>query len=319
MSFIIDAFSLLSIVGIWPRFIEPRLLFTTKLSWELSSHHAHLDGLKIVHLTDLHFHAKTSPHFLDKIVRRIETLEPDLIFFTGDFICYSRLEKAERLRKFLKQLHARYGCFCSFGNHDYASYVSRNKKGVYDTLPAPSPIRGLMRGLKTFFSKSKCIGGTTERARSVPMHLGLIELLKETPFKWLDNETITLPIGLNVTGLGDLALERCQAEKAFVGYHPALPGIILSHNPDTLPLLSSYPGEWILSGHTHGEQIHFPWPKWARRISKKLARLQDADYTRGLYSVGDKNIYVNRGLGCHKPFRFCSPPEICILKAVAKK
>lgn len=318
MSFFIDAFSILSLVGLWPRFIEPRLLFTTELVWDLPLQHRHLDGLKIVHITDLHFHAKMPQRFLDKLALRIRQINPDLIFFTGDFLCYSQLEDPERLTAFLQKLDARLGSFCSFGNHDYAHYVSRNKEGVYDRIPPPPPFSGLMRGIRTLFTKTNCKSGVSEQARSIPLHNGLIGILEKTPFKWLENSTFTLPIGLNITGLGDFALGRCQHEKAFQDYNPAWPGIVLSHNPDTLPSLASCPGEWILSGHTHGEQIHFPWPKWARRVSQKLARLDNPDYTRGLYSIGKKQVYVNRGLGCHKPFRFCSPPEICVIKAVSK-
>ena len=132
----------------------------------------------------------------------------------------------------------------------------------------------------------------------------------------LENATVTLPVGLNLTGLGDLALGRCHPETAFVGYQTQFPGIVLSHNPDTFPFLLSYPGEWILSGHTHGEQIHIPWPNWARKITQKLARLENSAYTRGLFGVGNKKLYVNRGLGCHKPFRLFSPPEICVIKTI---
>lgn len=319
MSFFVDFCSILSLVGIWPRFVEPRLLRVTELIWDLPDQCRHLDGLKIVHLSDLHFHRKTSSRFLDKVARRVGHLKPDLIFFTGDFLCYSRLEKSEKLVTFLQKLDARHGSFCCFGNHDYSRYVSRNKEGLFDILPPPSPFNGILRGIKALFSKPRIKRGVTDSVLSIPLHAGLTDLLTKTPFKWLENATLTLPIGLNITGLGDLALGRCQQEKAFTGYNKSLPGIILSHNPDTFPALSACPGEWILSGHTHGEQIHFPWPRWARRFSQKLTRMEYPEYTRGLYKVENKQAYVNRGLGCHKPFRFCSPPEICVIKAIWKQ
>jgi uncharacterized protein len=313
MSFIVDFLAVASLVGIWPRYIAPRRLMLTHLTWALEPKFSHLAGLKILHLTDLHFHNKTSQSFLKKIIQNVCQQKPDLILFTGDFLCYARLEAAERLRSFLCCLEAPLGAFCSLGNHDYARYVSLNSEGVYDLRQPPNPLVGVLKGMKTLLSSQKTGIKVAPHVLTIPMHASLGPLLASTPFKLLENATVTLPIGLNITGLGDLALGRCQPQKAFNEYDPRFPGIILSHNPDTLPSLLAYPGDWILSGHTHGEQIHIPWPKWGRKISQKLARLQNSAYTRGLYKVGDKTLYVNRGLGCHKPFRLFSPPEVCII------
>lgn len=318
MSLILDLVSICSILGIWPRYIEPRMVKTTRLKWELNPAASHLAGLKILHFSDLHFHAGTSQKFLDKIVRNISNLQPDIILFTGDFLCYSQLEEEERLFSFLNRLQAPLGSFCIFGNHDYARYVSRNAKGLYDLAPPPNPVAGVVKGLKALFSPSSLRNGVTNQAMGVGLHEQLCKLLRKTSFKLLENATSTLPIGLNITGLGDLALGRCRPETAYAGYDPHYPGFTLAHNPDSLPLLLNCPGDWILSGHTHGEQIHLPWPKWGRKLSKKLARLENPDYTRGLFCIGSKQLYVNRGLGCHKPFRLFSVPEITVIEAVKK-
>ncbi|NGX61067.1 MAG: 3',5'-cyclic adenosine monophosphate phosphodiesterase CpdA [Chlamydiae bacterium] len=315
VSYVIDFLSVASIVGIWPRFIEPRLLKETTLDWPLEERHAHLDGLTIAHLTDLHFHKGVSQKFLDKILRKIHRASPDLILFTGDFLCYAQLDEGERLKKFLQQLEAPLGSFCSLGNHDYASYISRNKEGVYDLLPPPNPLKGVLRGVKILFSTPSISYSVSDRAKAVGLNEPLCSLLDKTPFTLLENTTTTLPKGLNITGLGDLALGRCSPEIAFANYDPNHPGLVLSHNPDSTPSLLNYPGDWILAGHTHGEQIHLPWPKWGRKLSQKLTLLQNREYTRGLFDLGGKKLYVNRGLGGHKPFRFCSPPEICFIKA----
>jgi uncharacterized protein len=277
---------------------------------------AHLENLKIIHLSDLHFHQGISQKFLDKIIYKVTALKPDLILFTGDFICYSRLEESERLARFLSHLEAPLGSFCVFGNHDYAEYVTLNREGIYEQLSPPNPLTGLFRGIRTLCSKQKTGSRISEMALTIAFHTGLCALLQKTPFKLLENMTVTLPIGLNLSGLGDLALGRCRPQTAFHGYNTQFPGIVLSHNPDTFPLLLNFPGDWILSGHTHGEQIHIPWPKWGRRISQKLARLENSEYTRGMFTVGEKKLYVNRGLGCHKPFRLFSPPEVCFIQTV---
>lgn len=316
MSLLIDFLAASSILGIWPRFIEPRCLKTTELKWKLDKSNNHLDGLKILHLTDLHFNEKMSKKFLDKIIYQKEQLKPDLILFTGDFLCYSQLEKPKRLSSFLCRLEAPLGSFCTFGNHDYAQYVSLNHEGIYDLRTPPKPLTGIYRGLQTLFSKTKTGTKVSERVHSISFNDALCDLLRTTPFKILENATTTLSIGLNLSGLGDIALGRCRPKTAFAGYNTQFPGIILSHNPDSFPFLLDFPGCWILSGHTHGEQIHIPWPKWGKNITQKLARLENRVYTRGLFEVGNKKLYVNRGLGCHKPFRLFSPPEMCLIRAV---
>ncbi len=319
MSLFVDFLATCSLVGIWPRFIEPKRLKVTKLIWDLQENESHLDQLKIVHISDLHFHKQTSKKFLNKIAVRVEALKPDIVLFTGDFLCYSRLEEPEILLSFLNRLKAPLGSFCSFGNHDYANYATLSRAGIYDLLPPPNPLRGVLRGLRTLCGNPKTGSQSSEKVLAVPLHEQLCTLLKSSPFQLLDNATVTLELGLNISGLGDLALGRCRPEKAFVGYDTRFPGLILSHNPDTFPHLKSCPGNWIFSGHTHGEQIHLPWPKWGRKITQKLARLENSEYTRGLFEVGNKKLYVNRGLGCHKPFRLFSCPEICLIEAKVKK
>jgi len=319
MSLLIDTLATASVLGIWPRFIEPRLVKVTELDWKLSPHAAHLDGLRVVQLSDLHFHPKVPKKFLDKVSRKVNLCKPDLILFTGDFICYANLEQEKRLHAFLTSLEAKLGAFCIFGNHDYARYVSRNAQGVYDLVSQPNPLVGVMRGVRALFGPQTKGYTLAQSVRKIGLHTSLCDLLKNTPFQLLENTTTTLPLGLNLTGLGDLALGRCDPEKAYKGYDKNFPGITLSHNPDSFPDLLDYPGDWILAGHTHGEQIHLPWPKIGRRLTRKLARLDHPEYTRGLFQIGDKQLYVNRGLGCHKPFRLCSPPEITLITAKRMK
>lgn len=308
MSFLIDFLSIVSVVGIWPRFVEPKMISVKEVVWKLPKEHSNLDNLVIVQISDLHFNKKISQKFLDKVLRSISRYRPSLILFTGDFLCYSKLEDSERLKKFLSNLAAPLGCFCVLGNHDYERYVSRNYRGIYDAIKPTTPFSGLWRSIRRCFNKNKKIfPQISNRVLSIKMHNDLCNLLNGTQFKLLENQTITLPIGLNITGLGDVALGRCLPKLAFANYDSSKPGIVMSHNPDSFPLICDYPGDWILSGHTHGEQIYLPLPKFLK-----------GNYTRGFYKIGSKKIYINRGLGgCHKPFRLFAPPEITILRAVS--
>src|SRR5271163_3671168 len=43
-------------------------------------------GMKVVQISDFHFHAYTEAFFLEAIVRKVNALAPDLVLLTGDFV-----------------------------------------------------------------------------------------------------------------------------------------------------------------------------------------------------------------------------------------
>jgi predicted MPP superfamily phosphohydrolase len=80
--------------------------------------------------------------------------------------------------------------------------------------------------------------------------------------------------------------------------------VVLVHNPDGVKTLRGYPGDVVLSGHTHGGQVNLPW-MW-----KRFAVLENPAVRRGLYYLEGKWIYVNRGIGSVMKFRWFAVPEI---------
>ena len=82
--------------------------------------------------------------------------------------------------------------------------------------------------------------------------------------------------------------------------------VLLMHEPDYVDAIAKENVPLLqLSGHTHGGQCCLPGgvpihlPKWGRK------------YPKGLFQVGNVQLYVNRGLGCiGLPLRFACSPEI---------
>lgn len=297
-----------SIVGIWPRYIEPRLLSTSRLTLQIPKLPAALQGLKILQFSDLHLQPKVSDRFLNKLIRKATALSPDIIVFTGDFVCGSRLDNPDRLRRFLCSLNAPYGNYAILGNHDYQEYVSVNPKGDYDVID--SDATHLKKGWKRLFSTQKVNGVVTQRAQRVSKMSKLTALLKETPFKLLHNETVQVPVRnstLNICGLGEHMLGRCQPESAFIDYDRRYPGIILTHNPDSVPYLKECPGDIILCGHSHGGQVNIPG------LCHKFNVLENRNLMRGLKRIDNKWLYINRGVGGGMRFRWFSTPELLLL------
>lgn len=304
-----DFWCFVSVVGIWPRFIEPRLIATTKLKVEIPLLPKSLNGLKILQLSDLHFHHGVPDFFLQKMLSKIKQLAPDLIVFTGDFLCYSKLENQERLQRILAAMHAPYGCFAILGNHDYNEYVSISQSGDYDVKEVNSS-SSIKKGLSRLWNDVVLTKTVTARAQNVTLNQPLVALLKKTPFQLLHNCTMLIPIKgshLNICGLGEYMLGRFLPEVAFQGYDRSYPGIVLTHNPDSVPHLKIYPGDVVLAGHTHGGQVNIPG------MSKKFTVLENMHLKKGLWKIDGKWVYINRGVGSAMTFRCFSVPEILLL------
>lgn len=308
-----DLWCLVSVIGIWPRFIEPRIISSTKLSLPVNSFPAELNGLKVAQFSDLHLNPKVSQKFLDRLVSKINQFEPDIIVFTGDFLCNSEVKDPERLQRTLKRFKAKHGCYAIVGNHDYQLPVSINEAGYYDIQQSQASM--IKQGFKRLLSPLYPVGEVSERAKKIPINTDLIRILNDTPFRILNNQTETLSINgayLNITGLGEYMLGKCLPDTAFETYRRDAPGIILSHNPDSFPMLKKFPGDLILAGHTHGAQVNFPF------VWNHFTLMEQPHYKRGLFSLENKWLYVNRGIGSVMPFRWFSTPEITLITLESK-
>ncbi len=75
-----------------------------------------LDGISILHLTDLHFTGRVGKSYFVELVRRANLREPDLVALTGDLIDYEAL--TPWVRDTLAQLKAPEGVYFVLGNHE---------------------------------------------------------------------------------------------------------------------------------------------------------------------------------------------------------
>lgn len=303
-----DLWCCVSVVGIWPRYVEPNWLKRTTLTLRVPALPEALDHLKILQLSDLHLNPQVPPRFLQKILKTAKAFSPDLIVFTGDFLSYARLYEKEKLACFLNSFQAPYGCYAVLGNHDYGANVSINAEGDYDVVE--NSHSSIARGFERLFHTPTLSHRVTARAREVDFHKEFTQLLEKTPFKLLHNKTEVVPIkgsALNICGLGEHMLGKADPKEAFKKYDARYPGIVLVHNPDAVPSLLEYPGDIILSGHTHGIQINLPF------FRKPFFLLENPRFARGLIPLKKKWLYVNRGLGSVFRFRWFSPPEILCL------
>jgi hypothetical protein len=244
-----------------------------------------LDDLKIVQLSDMHLpcfynHRK----LLQKVMYEVNSLKPDLLLNTGDFIDFGWRE-FDKNDTILSKAHSRYGNFAILGNHDV---------GTYDP----------------FFTEA-------DRENNI---LIMINKIRASGYHVLEDEYKTLNIGKARIALIGVTTEGRHPHMIHGNVEKAMSGLN-ADSVDLKILLSHDPNQWeedvtgktdidiTLSGHTHGMQMG---------IMTKKFRWSPAKYFyphwNGLYTEGHQYQYVNRGLGCLAiPFRIWMPPEITVI------
>ncbi|MGJ7921185.1 metallophosphoesterase [Neobacillus sp. LXY-4] len=184
-------------------------------------------------------------------------------------------------------------------------------------------------------------GDFLDRKRSIPKLAAYIQVLKETNPKYgmyavfgnhdyvlkgknfkalkdtleengcitLQNEHVTIDVNgknVNIIGIDNYSTKHSDVQKAYNG----LPGgynLVLTHDPNVVLEMEDIPFDYLLSGHFHGGQIH--WPKPYHLI--KMGKLVRMKMVKGLHYHGGKPFYISEGLGqTGVNIRIGSRPEI---------
>lgn len=91
--------------------------------------------------------------------------------------------------------------------------------------------------------------------------------------------------------------------------------ILLSHRPELFETYAAYGVDLVLSGHAHGGQFRLPFIGGLVAPNQGLFPKYDA----GLYTGGNTNMIVSRGLGNSIiPVRFNNRPEVVLVELLAK-
>ncbi len=114
-------------------FINTRNIRTKTLNIEISRKECKLDRLNVVLVSDIHLSPMDGESLLSKIVTRINSLNPDIIFFAGDIVDDkpSVLNGNNIGSSFLK-LKSRYGIYSSTGNHEFITGIKESEKYIED-------------------------------------------------------------------------------------------------------------------------------------------------------------------------------------------
>lgn len=246
-------------------------------------------GLKIVQISDTHLGSfNFRYHILERAVRKINHLQPDFIFFTGDLVNNYAWE-LKGWESYFNNMKAKFGKFAVLGNHDY---------GDYTQWETPEHKHKNLKGIKHFFYKT-----------------GFRLLMNEAEIIENKNEKIAI---LGVENWGKPPFKQYGILQNALKQSGNIPfKILLSHDPThwTEEVRKKTNIALTLSGHTHGMQagIRIKNMKWSP-IQLKFK------HWAGLYHYYQQFLYVNRGLGwLGFPGRIGMRPEITLIHLLYKK
>lgn len=110
----------------YARYVEPYMLITRTVTVEATKH---VPECTIVFFSDTHFGKDYSEKNVERIVKRINRSEPDLVIFGGDFLDNYARDREELDLEYigakLSKIEASYGKFAVWGNHDYGGGAVR--------------------------------------------------------------------------------------------------------------------------------------------------------------------------------------------------
>lgn len=216
------------------------------------------NGFRIVQISDIHFDEYTEPAFLRRVIRKINSLSPDLVLLTGDFISFAPLPRRFAQHAFhhcTEMLHeiACRSRFAAMGNHD--SFLG---------APEMRPIFG---------------------AVDIPLLVN-----EHVPIERNGQRLWLCATHDPVTHVPDL--------DATIPQNPDGPVLLMCHGPDYADTVVAHPRgrvvDAMFAGHTHGGQVRFPLlpplhlPEGGRKYVEgafRLGRMQ-LYVNRGIGAVG---------------------------------
>jgi len=148
---------------------------------------------------------------------------------------------------------------------------------------------------------------------------GNLDLYSGTGFRLLEQDSVVLEKnGESLRVLGLRCDRPAEAEEVLGKASPECFNVFLCHWSDLIEDASRHDVDLYLCGHTHGGQIALPFYGAIITLSKFGKK-----YESGMYTVGKKTMYVNRGLGMEPSpaprLRFLARPEVAVFDIVPQR
>lgn len=222
-SYLIVGLLLVGLVYIYARYIGPRGFKVREYNIVNESIPSSFDGFSIVQFSDLELGSTFFVSDLEKLVKEINSLNPDVVVFTGDIVSnsykLSNKEKTQAIEE-LSKIDPLIGKYSIRGDDDVYS-------GVYEEMMKDSGFEDLSNSYELIYYK-----GLT------PIVLYGLDSLRagaqdyDTTFSYPSEEEDTT--------------------------YMATYRILLAHEPDTAKYIEDYNISLMLAGHSHNSEINIP-------------------------------------------------------------
>ena len=237
------------------------------------------DGYRIAHVSDLHNAEMGKDN--EKLLTILRDADPDMIAITGDLID-SRSTNVEIALNFIREAVKIAPCYYVTGNHEA-------RVNEYDELKSGMEAAGVivLEDARTEISLE---------GKTITL-IGVNDPSYQTDYLFGDSETVM-----------DTKLEELHTEDDVFT-------ILLSHRPELFDIYADHGMDLILSGHAHGGQFRLPF------IGGLVAPNQGLfpEYDAGIYTEGNTNMLVSRGVGNSiLPFRINNRPEVILIELQAE-
>lgn len=236
------------------------------------------DGLKIIHLTDLH--NKVFGNNNEPLLNLIEPEQPDLIVMTGDMISHSA-PNTEQFLSLVKNLCKLCPVYYVDGNHELSDLDKTEFSRVKKVLSEHGAV---------------CLDNTSVEFYRCNEYIRLCGLcytaeyyrgVREYKRNWKKFMLTDMIDYLGVNQPDDFTL-------------------LLAHNPLDFDVYAEWGADLTFSGHIHGGFIRLPIVKGLISPERRLF----PKYKEGLYKINDSSLVVSRGLG---NIRINNPPEVVVI------
>ena len=215
------------------------------------------NGLKIVHISDIHYGGTILENDFKKIVNKINILKPDIVFFTGDIFETDLVNNSivKEIIKELSKIEVKIGKYAISGNHDY------DHKKEFKQILDESGFINLNDTYDVIYNKN--------------------------------NESIIVA-GVSTNSYGSLkindkikpTIEYLQSEE-----NKAIYNILLIHEPDFIDDIEYDKFDLILAGHSHNGQVRVPF------VGALYTPYGAKKYYDEHYQLKDTDLYISSGLG----------------------
>jgi len=243
------------------------------------------DGTRLVQISDLHCSPSARRDYVQGVVDRVNSLNPDIVCITGDFVDGNPKLRENDMAP-LGELRARWGVYGCMGNHEcYSEY--HKWRPIFTRMG----IRMLDNAhvVITNGAGRLALGGVVDRsAKSY----------------YLDGKRGGKPKDKN--GKLRRRWPKTDVKAAFSNAPPEVCRILLQHQPINTMTNAINGVKLQLSGHTHGAPIlGFGW----------LIGAMNEGHSVGLYHEHGLTLYVTSGAGqwVGFPLRMGVPSEIAEL------